>query len=81
MLLPVAEIVAAGRSEHRHLTSWTFQRDVARPIRGAAEGATATAVTRWTESGATTAAVTITTIAGDRTPGIGGKAGAASATI
>ena len=34
----------------------------------------------WTAGGATTAAVTITTVAGDRTPGIGGKAGAASAT-
>ena len=34
---------------------------------------------RWI--GATTAAVTVTTVAGDRTPGIGGKAGAAGATI
>ena len=48
---------------------------------GAVVAATATAVTGWTGGGATTAAVTITKIAGDRTPGIGGKAGAASATI
>ena len=48
---------------------------------GAVVAASATSVTVWTGGGATTAAVTITTIAGDRTQEIGGKAGAASATI